>query len=154
MSKPWRVSIAPLGTLEKYRFTVILAVKGKTATDGGWLYTRHRNRTTWETAGGHIEPGETPLDCAKRELYEETGATEFYINPAFDYAVHTDSGLSYGQVFFADVETIGELPPESEMAEVRLFSDLPENLTYPQITPILFTEMKKWLNLDKDKDEF
>ena len=39
-----------------------------------------RSRRTWETAGGHIEKGETTLDCAKRELREETGAEEFYIS--------------------------------------------------------------------------
>lgn len=27
----------------------------------------------WETPGGHLEPGESPLQAALRELYEETG---------------------------------------------------------------------------------
>ena len=27
----------------------------------------------WSVAGGHLEHGEDVLDCAKRELYEETG---------------------------------------------------------------------------------
>ena len=67
--EPWRVYTAAFGELEKYRYTVIFA-----RHNGKWLYARHKDRDTYETAGGHIEPNETPLDCAKRELYEETGA--------------------------------------------------------------------------------
>lgn len=28
--------------------------------------------------------------------------------------------------------------PETEIAEVQLFDELPRNLTYPDITPVLF----------------
>ena len=40
---------------------------------------------TWEIPGGHIEPGESPEEAARRELFEETGAAEFTIRPIFDY---------------------------------------------------------------------
>jgi 8-oxo-dGTP diphosphatase len=146
------VSIAPLGTLKNYRFTVIFAQYGRVG--GGWLYARRKDRDTWETAGGHIEPGETPLDCAKRELYEETGATKFYIHPAFDYSVHTATEASHGQVFFADIEELGELPADFEMAEVKQFATIPDKMTYPQILPIIFAEMQKWLGFDKAKSEY
>jgi len=66
INKPCRVKIYPLGELKRYCFTVIFARYGKAGS--GWLYARHKDRDTWETAGGHIEKGETPLDCAKREL--------------------------------------------------------------------------------------
>ena len=32
--------------------------------------------------------------------------------------------------------------PESEMAETRCFDALPENLTYPAITPVLFERLR------------
>lgn len=141
--EPWRATIAHLNELEKYRFTVVFAQYGKVG--GKWLYCRHKDRDTWETPGGHIEAGEMPLDCAKRELYEETGATKFDIHPAFDYSVHTATEFSYGQVFFADIETLGDIPLGSEMAEVKPFDTIPDKLTYPSILPVLYEKMQSWL---------
>ncbi len=45
-------------------------------------------------------------------------------------------------VFLAVVKSLGKLP-ESEMKEVRIFYDLPQNLTYPHVTPKLIGEAEK-----------
>lgn len=37
------------------------------------LYRRGVDQVVWEIPGGMIDPGETPLEAAKRELLEETG---------------------------------------------------------------------------------
>ena len=121
---------------ENCRFTVIFArYRDK------WVFPRHRARQTYETAGGHIEPGETPLDCAKRELWEETGAKEFTIRHLFDYWAADETGDAYGAVFYAEITEMGQLPADFEMKEVGLFDSLPENLTYPHITPVLFKSL-------------
>ncbi|MGI5894088.1 MAG: NUDIX hydrolase [Candidatus Merdivicinus sp.] len=124
----------PLESLKSYRYVVVLS-----EYEGKILLSRHKERSTWETQGGHIEPGEKPLDAAKRELFEESGAIEFEIEPLCDYwagDVGTDH-WSNGMVFRAVIHRLGEMP-ESEMAETRSFDSLPENLTYPDISPILF----------------
>lgn len=60
-----------LGELEHYKYVVVLSIHA-----GKIVLSRHKARATWETQGGHIEPGETPIEAAKRELYEESGAKD------------------------------------------------------------------------------
>lgn len=127
-----------IGYLWDYKFVVVFA-----HYHGKWIFCKHKKRDTWETAGGHIEQGETPLDAAKRELFEETGSTGFDIEPICDYWAcdepHETRNIEWsnGVVYFARVHTLGELP-ESEMERIDFFDSLPESLTYPDITPKLF----------------
>lgn len=108
---------------------------------GKLLLSRHKERNTWETQGGHIEPGETPESAARRELWEESGAKEFTLDPVCSYWAGDETSSAAGAVFFADIQELGPLP-DSEMAQVRLFDSLPENLTYPDITPHLFRRVQ------------
>lgn len=39
-----------------------------------FLLMKHRNR--WDLPKGHVDPGETQLECALRELHEETAIQE------------------------------------------------------------------------------
>lgn len=130
--------IHPIGYLGTYKYVVILS-----RYQGKILLSRHRERTTWETQGGHVEPGETPLDAANRELFEESGAVEYDIVPLCDYiAGDKETGrFATGMVFAADIHKLVDIPP-SEMAEVRLFDALPQNVTYPAITPHLFAYLE------------
>ncbi|MDO5399831.1 MAG: NUDIX domain-containing protein [Eubacteriales bacterium] len=129
--------IYPVGTLKQYKYVVTLS-----EYNGKILLSRHKARTTWETQGGHVEPGETPLEAAKRELFEESGAVDYDIQPLCDYWAGDETGGANGMVFHAVIRALGPMP-ESEMAEVRCFDELPENLSYPAITPVLFQYLSK-----------
>ena len=105
---------------------------------GQWIFVRHQGRSTWEIAGGHIEPGETSRDAARRELMEETGALRFNLNCVATYSVLKDGITGFGRLYFADVFELGQIPDLSEIAEIIMLDDLPENLTYPDIQPFFF----------------
>ena len=120
---------------------------------GQWLLSRHRERTTWEIPGGHIEPGETAPEAARRELWEETGVQDAEIRPVCAYAVNRNGIPTYGMLFFAEANATGTIPQGSEIAEARLFDHLPENLTYPAIQPNLFEKVQGWLNTQSNAGE-
>jgi 8-oxo-dGTP diphosphatase len=104
---------------------------------GQWIFGRHKERSTWEVPGGHREKGERIEETASRELVEESGAIGFSLLPICVYSVGDGEQKSYGQLFFAEVEALGALPP-FEIAETRLFDALPERLTYPLIQTMLY----------------
>lgn len=131
----------PSGKPDELQFVVIAA-----RHNGRWLFVRHRERDTYEMPGGHIEPGETPLEAAKRELYEESGAAEFTLEPAFIYGVERNGVTTYGEVFFTEVLRFADLPG-FETAERVLLDAMPERMTYPQIQPLLMERAEEWLHL-------
>lgn len=137
--KALQCRVYPLGYLERYKYTVICS-----SYQGQWILSRHKKRSTWETQGGHIEAGETPLACARRELFEESGIQDADIYPVCDYWGFNSQACSNGMVFLAVVHSLGEMP-ESEMKEIRLFDTLPAELTYPQTAPKLCAEAEKVL---------
>ena len=118
-----------------------------------WIFSRHKARATWEMPGGKRTAGETLLEAMRRELWEETGATEAEITPAFVYSVIKDGVTTYGIVFFANVLNFGPLPGEYEMAEICFTDRLPEQLTWPEIQPKLFSWIQGWLNMQSNGNE-
>ncbi|MBP5792083.1 MAG: NUDIX domain-containing protein [Spirochaetaceae bacterium] len=115
----------------KFEFAVILA-----KFQNKWVYCKHKKRDTWEIPGGHREKGEEILCSAKRELKEETGAEDFSIRPIAVYSVTIGNKTNYGKLFYAEVKTINQ-NLEHEIEKIQLFDDIPENLTYPEIQPLL-----------------
>lgn len=124
---------APEGLRQKY--AVIIA-----GHNGKLLWCRHSSRQTWEIPGGHIEPGESALHAAARELQEETGAIDYTLTPICWYSAWRTDDVphSCGLLCAAEVHSMGEL--HSEIAEVRLFDSMPKELTYPEIQPLLLDE--------------
>jgi len=84
-------------------------------------------RKSWELPGGVIEPGESPKDCALRELFEETnqkinhiefiGLMKFHLQPSF----HGPERTEYGALFYAELSELASFAENDEAAEITLW---------------------------------
>lgn len=123
------------------KFAVII---GK--IDGKYVFCKHRDRDTLEIPGGHRESGESIDETAKRELYEETGATDFDMKPICVYSVtakdNFDGRETFGMLYYADIRVF-EKELHNEIEKIVIMDRFPEKWTYPEIQPQLMKEAKK-----------
>ena len=123
------------------KFAVIIA-----RSNGKWVFCKHKDRNTYEIPGGHREPGEDIMETARRELYEETGALEFTLKPAFVYSVtapdNFDGQETFGLVCCADIQRF-EQELHSEIEKIVLTDEPVGNWTYPLIQPKMLEEAKR-----------
>ena len=127
------VKLFDLGTIDESEYTRVVCVS---RYNGKWVYCKKKVKGTWEIPGGHIEPGETWEDAAKREMFEETGATKIELEPICIYKIST-----YALLCYAEIIELNSLP-NFEMEEIGLFDNEPDNLTYPD-THSLFLKVVK-----------
>ncbi len=123
---------------ELLKFAVVIG-----RSEGKYVFCKHRDRNTWEFPGGHREPGETILEAARRELYEETGAVDFDLKPVCVYSVRREDKLggeeSFGMLYYGEIrEFEGEL--HSEIEKIVIADMAPGEWTYPDILPRLLEE--------------
>ena len=108
---------------------------------GKLVFCKHKERNTYELPGGHIEENEDPLEAAKRELFEETGAIKYKIKKICTYLVTSHALLCY-----ADIKEFQELP-DFEIEKIEFFSEAPDNLTYKEMHISLLNKVKAIKNL-------
>lgn len=125
------------------KFAVILS-----RTQGKWILCKHKERGTFEVPGGMREDGESILETAKRELYEEAGAIRFEIKPicAYSYSVTDNINLksdkTFGMLYFAEIDSF-EDELHYEIEKIILSDQLIAEWTYSEIMPELLEEAKR-----------
>ena len=77
---------------------------------------------TWALPGGHLEYGESPAACGRRELLEETGMTARVIVPGpYTSDLFEPEGRHYVTLFVVATDVVGEPdirePPKCERWE-------------------------------------
>ena len=91
----------------------------------------------WSFPGGHLELGESPKDCARRELMEETGIyVKRFEEKGWSNDVMADEGLHYVTLFMkaaVPIGTVAKLNEPDKSSEWKWFSldFLPSNIFGP-----------------------
>ncbi len=122
------------------KFAYVIAFKGDK-----FVMVRHRDRA-WEMPGGRLEKGEDFEQAAIREFFEETGMSLEIIGKMRA----TKPG---GKVFVGIArETLTSKPAEWNITAVEEFSELPAELSFPEVEyRILLAHARRLLEKYKKK---
>lgn len=131
--------IPTLHTIDEIHSSLIKYVVIVAQYQGRWVFCRHKDRDTWEIPGGHREAIESPIEAARRELYEETGAIAVDIEPVGIYKL-----FDYGLLCYAEITNLDDIPAGSEIEQIQYFDALPDALTYDGVHNYLFSWVQEW----------
>lgn len=138
-----RIVLSTLPPLRELTATALVL-----AFAGNRLLQTRLSKRGWDIIGGHIEPGETPEEAARREAYEETGARLGPLlmlgyqrlqvsgpKPAFYSHPYP---LSYQIFYWTHIEALDDFTPTEEALERGLFApaealELPWVQTYREL---------------------
>ncbi len=97
----------------------------------GVILLKHRRLGMWLQPGGHVDPGETPWDGARREAEEETGLAVAFadLDPqGLPRLAHVDvhaGGRGHTHLdlrYVVDGGVADPMPPQHESQEIRWFT--------------------------------
>jgi 8-oxo-dGTP pyrophosphatase MutT (NUDIX family) len=79
--------------------------------------------------GGHLDKNEEPIDCLKRELFEELAVDDLYEFELKDAWVHEDGKLVLGYTAKRDAMDLPNAPyPEQELGEWLSVGEVDEGI--------------------------
>ena len=133
------VKLYDLGYCDESEYTRVVCV---CRYHGKYVFCYNKKRNGWEIPGGHIESGETWQEAAKREMYEETGATKIEVTPVSVYKIST-----FALLCFCEILEMEKLSEDYEMSKIMFSDDLPDNLTYLDTFKLYFKTVKDKMNL-------
>lgn len=97
--------------------------------EGKYLMCYNVWREQWELPAGSREEGETPKECAIRELYEETGqmVTDLKFKGLLKSKKTINGEIKFNPVYFANIEELQPFKENEETSKIMLW-DLKEEI--------------------------
>ncbi|MBS4178336.1 NUDIX domain-containing protein [Bacillus sp. FJAT-49731] len=114
---------------------------------GNFLLLFNKWRKYWELPGGMIDEGETPRECALRELYEETNQRidNIKFKGLMKFQLKPDDRMEYGALYSG---VISDLKPFNENDEAE------QLILWNQVTDIGYIDEIDEKLLDYYSDDF
>ncbi|MEL7497201.1 MAG: NUDIX domain-containing protein [Planctomycetota bacterium] len=117
------------------------------------LLLKHRNR--WDLPKGHVDPGETNLECALRELEEETGITKGDIEIDPDFRFKAKYKVNYKKlsdrpvkkkliIYLARLTRTVEINPTEHIGFEWVTWSPPHSIQQKTIDPLLAEVAEHW----------
>ncbi len=90
--------------------------------EGRYVLVYNPERTQWEIPGGGINPGETPDDCARREMWEESSQqlADLAFVALFKLRM-ADDRLEFGAIYRGSVAQLSPFIPNEETDQLLLW---------------------------------
>ena len=122
--------------------------------NGKWkvLLVEHKKLNRWVIPGGHIEPNESPIEAAKREVLEETSINQLNFI-SFLHKIHSDFYDSSWSLppEYCYIETIPKSKKEDKHKHIDfLFIAISQNTTIKENT--IETTGIKWFSSEELDD--
>ncbi|TFB14234.1 NUDIX domain-containing protein [Filobacillus milosensis] len=91
--------------------------------DGKYLLCYSVFRQQWEFPAGKQEKGETARDCAKRELYEESGqiVDNLEFRGVMKVFSRSKNSIKYNPVYYAEINQLQPFVENDETSEIMLW---------------------------------
>jgi|SRR5690625_304908 len=98
---------------------------------GKYILMFNKWRQCWELPGGIIDKGETPKECAVRELFEETNQSVEHLTfkGLMKFKLKPDDRLEYGALYSGEILDVKPFQ-ENEEAEKIVFWDQQSDIGY------------------------
>ncbi|WP_404450697.1 NUDIX hydrolase [Virgibacillus necropolis] len=96
-----------------------------------YLICFNKSRNQWELPAGRREKGETPKECAIRELYEETGqeVKDLTFKGLIKVRDNRNTFIKYNPVYFSTIRKLQPFKENEETTQIKLW-DTNEDIGY------------------------